>query len=74
MNNGILSYEGVVSCTHYILMLQKCSEFFVNYESMRAHEPSASEETMYGYSAEGELKKRTLNPGDIARIQDLYGK
>jgi hypothetical protein len=29
---------------------------------------------MYGYSAEGELKKRTLNPGDTAGIQDLYGK
>ena len=37
------------------------------------YESSASEETMYGYSTEGEIKKRTLNSGDIAGIQDLYG-
>jgi len=40
----------------------------------RAHESSASEETKYEYPAEGELKKRTLNPGDTTGIQDLYGK
>ena len=40
----------------------------------REHESSAPEETMYGYSAEGEFKKRTLNPSDIARIQEIYGK
>jgi len=34
----------------------------------------ASEETMYGYSTEGETKKRDLNPGDIAGIQVLYGE
>jgi len=33
----------------------------------------ASEETMYGYSMLGETKKRTLNIGDIAGIQKLYG-
>ena len=33
----------------------------------------ASEETMYGYSTEGETKKRTLYFGDIAGIQELYG-
>jgi len=33
-----------------------------------------SEQTMYGYSVEGETKKRTLNLGDIAGIQTLYGK
>jgi len=38
------------------------------------YESSASEETMYGYSTEGEIKKRSLNSGDIAGIQDLYGK
>ena len=31
------------------------------------------DETMYGYSAEGETTKRTLNTGDIAGIQKLYG-
>jgi hypothetical protein len=31
-----------------------------------------SEETMYGYSSEGETKKRDLNTGDIAGIQALY--
>jgi len=30
------------------------------------------EETMYGYSSEGETKKRDLNTGDIAGIQKLY--
>jgi len=29
---------------------------------------------MYGYSTEGELEKRTLNPSDVAGILDLYGK
>jgi len=33
----------------------------------------ASEETMYGYSTEGETKKRDLHTGDIAGIQKLYG-
>jgi hypothetical protein len=32
-----------------------------------------SEETMYGYSDYGEMKKRDLNTGDIAGIQELYG-
>ena len=31
-----------------------------------------SEQTMYGYSTEGETKKRTLESGDIAGIQVLY--
>lgn len=31
-----------------------------------------SEQTMYGYSTEGETKKRTLEAGDIAGIQKLY--
>ena len=34
----------------------------------------ASEETMYGYSTDGETKKRTLHFGDIAGIQKLYGE
>ena len=32
------------------------------------------EETMYGYSTEGEIKKRDLNTGDIVGIQKLYGQ
>ena len=31
------------------------------------------DETMYGYSTEGDLKKRDLNSGDITGIQSLYG-
>ena len=31
-----------------------------------------SEQTMYGYSREGDIKKRTLESGDIAGIQKLY--
>ncbi|MCW3992495.1 MAG: matrixin family metalloprotease [Candidatus Bathyarchaeota archaeon] len=38
------------------------------------YDSSASEQTMYGYSTEGEIKKRDLNSGDIAGIQDLYGE
>ncbi len=34
---------------------------------------SCTEETMYGYSAAGETKKRDLNRGDIAGLQKLYG-
>ena len=30
-------------------------------------------ETMYGYSSEGDVDKRTLNSGDIAGIRNLYG-
>lgn len=37
------------------------------------YKPRASEETMYGYSRYGETQKRTLNDGDIAGIQFLYG-
>ena len=33
---------------------------------------SCTEETMYGYATEGETKKRTLNPGDIAGLNALY--
>jgi len=32
-----------------------------------------TEETMYGYSSEGEMKKRTLGAGDIVGIKKLYG-
>jgi Matrixin len=32
-----------------------------------------SEQTMYGYGSAGETKKRTLESGDIAGIQKLYG-
>jgi hypothetical protein len=32
-----------------------------------------NQETMYGYAAEYELKKRSLEAGDIAGIQSIYG-
>ena len=32
-----------------------------------------SEMTMYGYSTEGEVKAISLEPGDIAGVQELYG-
>ncbi len=38
------------------------------------YDTTASEQTMYGYSTEGETKKRTLEAGDIAGIQKLYGE
>lgn len=34
---------------------------------------SCTDETMYGYSTEGETTKRDLNPGDIQGLQKLYG-
>lgn len=34
---------------------------------------TCTEETMYGYSENGETKKRDLNAGDIAGLQNLYG-
>jgi hypothetical protein len=37
------------------------------------YDDQASEQTMYGYATYGETKKRTLNTGDIAGIQALYG-
>ncbi len=33
---------------------------------------ACSEETMYGYAAEGETKKRTLEGGDITGVLELY--
>ena len=33
---------------------------------------ACSEQTMYGYSENGETKKQTLESGDIAGIQKLY--
>jgi hypothetical protein len=30
--------------------------------------------TMYGYSAEGEEIKRSLEPGDIAGAQEVYAE
>jgi len=36
------------------------------------YDPLASEETMYGYSRIGEIKKRDLYDGDIAGIKNLY--
>ncbi|MHC4591320.1 MAG: matrixin family metalloprotease [Planctomycetota bacterium] len=36
------------------------------------YQPEAGEETMYGYSTEGELKKRDLYKGDITGIRKLY--
>jgi len=38
------------------------------------YEINCSEETMYGYSDYGEIKKRDLNDGDIMGIQVLYGE
>lgn len=37
------------------------------------YETACSAETMYGYSEEGEIKKRDLNDGDKTGIQKLYG-
>ena len=37
------------------------------------HPPeTCTEETMYAFAEEGETKKRTLEAGDIAGIQELY--
>lgn len=38
------------------------------------YENSCADETMYGYSAYGDINKRTLNAGDIKGIQQLYGQ
>jgi hypothetical protein len=37
------------------------------------YDDNCIEQTMYGYAAYGETKKRTLDSGDIAGIQALYG-
>lgn len=34
---------------------------------------ACSSQTMYGYSSEGDISKRTLASGDIAGLQKLYG-
>jgi len=36
------------------------------------YEDQCSEQTMYGYASYGEVKKRTLELGDITGISDLY--
>ena len=38
------------------------------------YEDACSDETMYGYAVPGETKKRTLNAGDIAGIDVIYGE
>jgi len=38
------------------------------------YQTTAWQETMYGYSDNGETMKRDLYLGDIAGIQALYGK
>lgn len=38
------------------------------------YEDACSDETMYGYADLGETKKRTLNAGDIAGIDVIYGE
>jgi hypothetical protein len=62
------------------------SEYVMDLQNIAAHEighglgladlyeDTCAEETMYGYSKEGEIKKRSLNPADIAGIQELYGE
>ena len=55
----------------------------MDYENIAAHEfghsagmghpdGSCTEETMYSFASNGETKKRGLNPGDIAGINELY--
>jgi len=58
---------------------------FMDLENIAAHElghaaglddiysSNCSAVTMYGYSGEGEIEKRSLEPADIAGIQKLYG-
>ena len=36
------------------------------------YSPAATEETMYGYAADRELKKRSLEEGDLAGARDIY--
>jgi hypothetical protein len=38
------------------------------------YQSSCTEVTMYGYSTQGELKKRSLEPDDITGLQTLYGQ
>ncbi|HUU62504.1 MAG TPA: matrixin family metalloprotease [Dehalococcoidia bacterium] len=38
------------------------------------YEDACSEVTMYGYSSEGEMNKRSLELADIAGLQELYGE
>lgn len=37
------------------------------------YKSGCTEETMYGYANNGETQKRTLEAGDIAGVQELYG-
>ena len=38
------------------------------------YESPCTEVTMYGYSADGETEKQTLEPDDITGLQELYGE
>ena len=45
----------------------------VGHAAGMGHSPDTCvDETMYAFATEGETKKRTLNGGDIAGIQELY--
>jgi hypothetical protein len=43
------------------------------YDDMTGFVASDAEQTMYGYAGQNELKKRSLEFGDIAGIQEIYG-
>lgn len=43
------------------------------YDDMAGFLPSDAEQTMYGYAGQNELMKRSLELGDIAGIQEIYG-
>jgi len=68
-------YYGTGTCptNAYDVWSIACHEFghFLLLDDL--YDADAREQTMYGYGAKGETKKRTLASGDIAGIRHIYG-
>ena len=82
-NTGVLGESDIVFNTHYLWSASGAPGRY-DVQNVATHElghslslddlsgPSHSEKTMYGYTAPGETKKRSLEADDIAGICHLY--
>lgn len=80
----LVEYDMVFDNVDYIWGDATIDPLVMDFENIAVHEighaaglgdlyqSECSEQTMYGYAAEGETKKRTLEAGDIAGIRKLY--
>lgn len=80
----LVEYDVVFDNVDYVWGDATINPSVMDFENIATHElghgagmadlyqGGCSEETMYGYASNGEIKKRDLNAGDIAGIKTLY--